>query len=237
MNAAQSGTAPAIETDMTPTIGALAAALAKAQGAMCGAKKDSIATVVYKEGGTPQRRAYADLASVWEAIRAPLSANGLAIMQLTETVDRSSVCVVTMLVHASGEFVRTRLMMPVTKQDAQGFGSALTYARRYSLMAIAGIAAEDDDGEDAVQPAPRHQERAPSPTPKAPANNHRAELARSFAHRLREAGVAGDRTGITSLEAEIAASQCTDIDKQKLKGVAADAVQACARCEQAGAGQ
>lgn len=128
-------------SEMSPTIGALAAALSKAQGAMAGAKKDNV---------NPHFKSkYADLASIWDAIRAPLSANGLSVVQLCELCDNGASVTTTML-HTSGEWVRGTLFVPASKQDAQGFGSALTYARRYSLAAITGIAPEDDDGQAAT---------------------------------------------------------------------------------------
>lgn len=204
MNAAQLGGAPAIETDMTPTIGALAAALAKAQGDMTGAKKDAIAEVQYGNGPM-RKRSYADLASVWEAIRKPLSSNGLAVLQLTEPHGAAAVCVVTLLAHASGEYIRTRLVMPVTKNDAQGFGSALTYARRYSLSAICGIAPEDDDDEEASRPAngngsPRQDSRPVQPPaqniPPKGASAADKEAASAIAHAMKDAGMAGDRDAV-----------------------------------------
>lgn len=141
-----------IETDMTPSIGALVAALAKAQGAMTGAKKDAV---------NPHLKSkYADLASVWDAVRGPLSANGLAVIQTTEPA-QAGVCVVTLLAHSSGEWIRSRLFMPTQKNDAQGVGSALTYARRYALAAITGIAPDDDDGEEAAKPGPFRSQQWP----------------------------------------------------------------------------
>jgi len=89
---------------------------------------------------------YADLASCVEAVIDSLNANGIALLQQThECAD--GVMVETVLLHESGEQISGgRLHVPATKQDAQGYGSALTYARRYSLMATCGIAPEDDDG-------------------------------------------------------------------------------------------
>jgi hypothetical protein len=140
-------------------IGALAAALAKAQGAMTGAKRDSENPFF--------RSSYADLASVWDACRGPLSANGLSVIQTTEA-EGDCVTVVTTLAHASGEWVRGRLAMTPVKADPQGVGSALTYARRYALAAIVGIAPEDDDGNAASRPDhPAAWRTPPAPTPRA----------------------------------------------------------------------
>lgn len=120
------------------TISDLAAALAKAQGAMKGAAKDS---------ENPHFRSrYADLASVWDACRDALSANGLSVAQVMDGDDPATVTVVTVLMHASGQWMSSRLTMRPVKPDPQGVGSAITYARRYALAAMVGVAPEDDDG-------------------------------------------------------------------------------------------
>lgn len=130
------------------SIAALAAALAKAQGAMKGAVKDS-ANPFFKSK-------YADLASVVEAIRAAFSANGLSYIQTVEPSDKDEVVVETTLLHASGEWISCGMLaLPVSKADAQGYGSALTYARRYSLSAAVGVAPEDDDGNAASAAKPK----------------------------------------------------------------------------------
>lgn len=124
------------------SISQLAAALAKAQSVMTGALRDS---------ENPHFRSrYADLASVWEACREPLSSNGLSVAQLPGITDRGTVTVETVLLHESGEFIGGTIEIPAAKSDAQAIGSALTYARRYSLAAVVGIAPEDDDAEGAV---------------------------------------------------------------------------------------
>jgi hypothetical protein len=130
------------------SISSLAAALAKAQGAMKGAVKDS-ANPFFKSK-------YADLASVVEAIRAAFSANGLSYIQTVQPSDRDEVRVETMILHSSGEWISCGVLaLPVSKVDAQGYGSALTYARRYSLSAAVGVAPEDDDGNAATMAKPR----------------------------------------------------------------------------------
>lgn len=129
--------------EMSTTIGALSADLAKAQAEIKGALKDS-ANPFFKSK-------YADLSSVWEACRAPLTNHGLAVIQ-TVSGDSAAVVVTTMLCHASGEWVRDSMTMSPIKQDPQGVGSTITYARRYALAAIAGVAPEDDDGNAASKP-------------------------------------------------------------------------------------
>lgn len=122
----------------------LNAALAKAQGAMLNAKKD----VNNPFFGTK----YADLAGIIDAIRAPFAANGLAIVQLVHNDDKG-VTVVTRLLHESGEQLESSCWVPVVKKDPQGYGSAMTYSRRFGLQALAGVAAEvDDDGNSHVDP-------------------------------------------------------------------------------------
>jgi hypothetical protein len=157
-----------MQGEMSASIGALAAALAKAQGAMSGAKKDA-ENPFFKS-------AYADLASVWDTCRAPLAANGLAVIQTTGG-NADLVEVITTLAHTSGEWVRGTLVMKPVKADPQGIGSALTYARRYALAAIVGIAPEDDDGNAASQPGkpptkapppPPPRQATPAPKPPAP---------------------------------------------------------------------
>ena len=126
------------------SIAALAAALAKAQGSMRHALKDSV---------NPHFKSrYADLASVLDAVRSPLADYGLAVVQLVGD-DEHGAAVETVLMHSSGEWISSRIVLPVSKADSQGYGSALTYARRYALAAICGVAQDDDDG-DAARKAP-----------------------------------------------------------------------------------
>ena len=99
---------------------------------------------------------YADLAACVEAVIDALNNNGIALVQRTDLCE-SGVIVETTFVHESGEVISAgKLHVPSSKHDAQGYGSALTYARRYSLMAACGIAPEDDDG-NAATAASRQQ--------------------------------------------------------------------------------
>jgi len=98
------------------------------------------------------RSRYADLSACVEAVIDALNTNGLGLVQVTHPCE-SGVSVETVLVHESGQTMTSGVLhVPASKQDAQGYGSALTYARRYSLMAICGIAPEDDDGNRASKP-------------------------------------------------------------------------------------
>lgn len=92
---------------------------------------------------------YVALDGVIDAVAAPLREQGIAIMQMTDVEDARTV-LVTRLIHESGEWLGSRYPVHPVKADPQGEGSALTYARRYALMALVGIAPEDDDGNAAV---------------------------------------------------------------------------------------
>ncbi len=138
------------------SIAALAEALAKAQGEMAGATKDKT---------NPHfKSAYADLSSVWDACRAALSKNGLAVLQPV-SADGPNVTVTTILTHSSGEWLSGELTMAATQNTPQGIGSCITYARRYSLASMVGVAPEDDDGNAASAPAAVNQERKPIAAP------------------------------------------------------------------------
>lgn len=94
---------------------------------------------------------YADIGAVIDAIKPALIRHGLFFTQHPEPSERG-VCVETMLHHASGESISLgKLFVPANKQDAQGFGSALTYARRYALVTAFGVPTEDDDGNAATK--------------------------------------------------------------------------------------
>ena len=115
------------------------------------------------------RSKYADLGACLEAVDDALLNNGIALYQET-FMDESGVTVETVFLHESGESMRSgKLHVPASKQDPQGYGSALTYARRYSLMTACGIAPEDDDGNAATQQqrAPE-QRQAPTKQPEKP---------------------------------------------------------------------
>lgn len=122
----------------------IAAALVKAQKAFGPALKSS---------SNPHFKSkYADLAACVEAVVDSLNASGIMLMQKTHECE-SGVMVETVFIHESGEELSSgKLHVPASKQDPQGYGSALTYARRYSLMAACGIAPEDDDGNAASKP-------------------------------------------------------------------------------------
>lgn len=142
-------------------INELAAALSKAQGQMEGAVKASTNPFF--------KSRYADLAAVVNALRGPFAANGLAFVQLPLPTEGERVSVETVLLHTSGQWISSIVDVPVAKGDAQGYGSAITYAKRYGLQAMAGLAAEDedDDGNAAAKAKPRPTEAEMTPKPTA----------------------------------------------------------------------
>jgi len=139
-----------VNTDLwpsrSPAFATVAAAFVKAQGEIGHATKD-VRNDFFKSK-------YADLAGVIDAYRTVFAANGLSVLQPTLPAD-SGVRIQTIILHESGEWIADRgLSMPTGKADAQGLGSALTYARRYAMAALVGIAQDDDDGNAASRPAP-----------------------------------------------------------------------------------
>jgi hypothetical protein len=151
---------------MTQETGKLADALAKAQAMFKPIKKDKTAKVRMKAGGEYSYN-YSDLSSVIDATKEGLSSNGLAVTQLPEFQSERLV-LHTKLMHSSGEIVSCMWPLPPPHTPAQEMGSALTYARRYSMSAILGVASEDDDDGAAGNEA-THSKPAPKPVQQAPA--------------------------------------------------------------------
>lgn len=96
---------------------------------------------------------YATLEAVVDAVKQPLLKNGIVVVQGVQDAE-GGVAVETMLLHKTGQWLSSTLRLPASKEDAQGYGSAITYGRRYGLMAICGVPAEDDDGNAATASAP-----------------------------------------------------------------------------------
>lgn len=153
------------------SIASLAKALAAAQGKLKKAVKDST---------NPHFRSrYADLESVIEAMREPFASEGLSVVQYASGSE-----LVTTILHSSGEWLESPVPLLILKNDMQGVGSALTYARRYSLAAACGISQTDDDGNDACKPAaPASQ---PKPAPKNEMVGMQAILDKPSKHQQRE---------------------------------------------------
>ena len=116
----------------------LAEALSKAQSELRGAKKDSV-NPFFKSN-------YADLDTVIKSCFPQLTKYGLSVVQGTDIDEKGGFYITTMLMHNSGQWIKSKLKMPITKPDAQGVGATITYARRFSLSAMVGIAQTDDDG-------------------------------------------------------------------------------------------
>lgn len=186
------------------SIAALAAALAKAQGAIKGAAKDSV--------NPGFRSKYADLASVWDACRKQLSDNGLAVIQTTDEAE-DAVVVVTTLAHSSGEWISGRLKLRPVKADPQGMGSAITYARRYALSAIVGIAPDDDDGQ-AAQGLGQHQQRQANGSDSGPSRAQIAALAAKN-HGVKPEGIPADLAQVGVLPSALPSNQWTPEQVQK----------------------
>jgi hypothetical protein len=155
-------------------INELATALAKAQGTMGGALKDS-ANPFFKSR-------YADLESVWTACRKALAENGLSVVQSASETD-AGVAVTTMLLHSSGQWMRDTLPLHPKDTSPQGIGSAITYGRRYALAAMAGVYQTDDDAE-AAHGRHAQAEAAPEGRPAQPQN---FAAAKALADKFREA--------------------------------------------------
>ena len=124
------------ESWKSPEINKLAEALAKTQSELEGAKKESTNPFF--------KSSYADLHAVIKSSFPYLSKNGLSVSQGNEVV-KGAVVVTTLLMHSSGQWLRSKIKLPLSKVDAQGVGAAVTYGRRYGLSAIVGIAQYDDD--------------------------------------------------------------------------------------------
>lgn len=201
--------------DHSTELGALAKSLAAAQAAMTNAKLDAV---------NPHfKNRYATLSSVRAAVTPTLAAHGLALVQTFEPHGADGVCVVTTLMHESGQWLRSRLYLPVGKKDAQGFGSAISYGRRYALAAICGIAADDDDdGEGAVR-EPSNGTAKPSAAKAIAQASTEAE--ERFARALDDVATPD---ALAKVEAEVAravqAGALTDASRARLRARRAEAV-------------
>jgi hypothetical protein len=137
----------------------LAASLAKAQSEM---------GAVHKDQDNPYFRSkFAGLSTVWEAVKPALTKNGLSIVQMPGS-DERGYFVQTQLLHSSGQWIRSTTYMKPAKEDPQGIGSLISYARRYALQAMVMACPDDDDGEAAMgRTASQKPAEAPKPAAKA----------------------------------------------------------------------
>lgn len=152
-------------------------ALVKAQGMIKNAVKDST--------NPHYKSKYADLESVWDAIREALQKNNLAVLQLTDIDASGAPVLVTRVIHTSGEHIEGRYPL-VCKDptDAQKLGSSTSYARRYSLSAMLGVIQSDDDGNAAAGHTAPPSPAKPSPAPVAAKPQGNAMVDLFAAHRL-----------------------------------------------------
>lgn len=209
------------------SIATLAAAFAKAQAAMEGAKKDAVNPFFKSK--------YADLGEVWRVVKEAFAPHGLSVIQLPETGDDGTVTLTTTLLHESGEWLSGTMPVRVAKDDPQGVGSGLTYARRYALAALCGVVADaDDDGEVAMdRNGAKPQAPAPTPAPapapqKAPSQVAIEAEQRRLLKFLQEKGVtvtAADLVNTTGkLRAEVSggrAATLADLDHDQTQTVIA----------------
>lgn len=138
-------------TGHSQRLGDLAAALASAQAQIEPAEADGVSSVGNGDDGRPYR--YATLTSVWKAVRTALAQNGLSVVQTCEPGEVGELRLVTTLLHQSGQWISGTMVVPLPTPTPQGYGSALTYARRYGLAAMVGLSVDrDDDGSAGSQP-------------------------------------------------------------------------------------
>lgn len=144
----------------SPSIEELSKALHQAQASLNGVVKDA------KNPHFKSR--YATLENVIDAAKTPLQSAGLAFTQAPGAIVDGSVEITTMLMHSSGQWLRSTLHVPLSKRDAQAVGSAITYGCRYALMATLGLPPVDDDAESAMErsPAPAKGSITVNPPPR-----------------------------------------------------------------------
>jgi hypothetical protein len=158
----------AIMLTQSEHIDQLAAALADVQALIDGVLKES-PNAVYGSR-------YAELSKVWEAFQRVGPDHGLSVVQLPGHFDGEArtMSMSVRLLHSSGQWLGGEMSMPLSRADAHAYGSACTYARRYSLAALVGICPQDDDGNAAsgVDPVSRHATIAPYISKRPPAHVH-----------------------------------------------------------------
>jgi hypothetical protein len=158
------------------------------------------------------RSRYADLSACVEAVIDALNNNDIFMMQPTHECD-NGVIVETIFIHSSGEQISSgKLHVPATKHDAQGYGSALTYARRYSLMTACGIAPEDDDGNSASKPkaAPAKPAAQPAKASPPPAKIEGKEGPWQLKVSIEPEGEFADWASIVMDATKLGLEQCTE---------------------------
>lgn len=192
----------------------LFAAVSKMQGELRGAIKDS-KNPFYKSN-------YADLGSCWDACREPLVKNGLCVIQTTHIEAGGGIALKTMLGHSSGQFIESFYPINPVKNDPQGIGSAITYARRYALAAILGLHQTDDDGESATRPKKDYGIRPVQPEPGEAGEldmlGYKIPFGKFANRTLEEVGVDALRSYVVYLEGK-AKKDGQEIDSNGVVGV------------------
>lgn len=220
--------------DQSPTIGALAGALAKAQGVLPNVRKTKTARIRMKSGDSYSYK-YADLADVWDAIRTPLANNGLSVIQSPEMFE-GGLGIVTTIAHESGEWLTGIIIMPVADRTPQALGTAITYLRRYGLCAMLGIVSDEygdaQDRQEDDRSAHKHQEQnRPEKAPeKAPVTRlpdgsitaapKRITALKKLWDRERELGIA---TPATDLAIDLDDPEEATVDRVNVLGKSASA--------------
>lgn len=184
----------------------LAKALSKAQAEF---------STVPQSGHNPFHKSkYSTLKDCWDTARPVLAKHGLSVLQMPDTGDDGRMFLLTILMHESGEHISARQPVMAAKQDAQSFGSALSYARRYGLTSALGLVSgdEDDDGNAAsnkpVKQAtpPMSQKPATSPAPKTPSQGQQGTPNQSIEERVNAAPHLGGLTALyDGVKAEVEA--------------------------------
>lgn len=198
----------------SPELNALAKAMSAAQGEFEGAKKDSV---------NPHFKSkYADLASAWDACRSILPKHGLSFIQAPEVFD-GAVVIKSVLLHESGQWMESELPLYPRDQSIQSFGSAITYGRRYAMMAMLGLAPEDDDGNEAsgkVNQTNGNQKQA-TVIPKATGTLPPKEYTEAEVNLLIESGKKWGWTKESIGKFSVAAygMQALKLDKEKFQGL------------------
>lgn len=199
---------PEFPYEFSPSLAGIAQALAAAQAELEDAKKDAV---------NPHfKNKYATLSSVREAITKVFSKHGLSVVQPFEPHGPDGVCIVTLLMHKSGEWIRSKLYIPVSKKDAQGFGSAISYGRRYALAAIANIASDDDDDAEVAVKEPA---KAKHTTTKAPPAVSNGKPDVETLAKMLEASNDAKSLSVASMAVVHAKDKITEPDRERLRGL------------------
>jgi hypothetical protein len=162
------------------SIQSISAAFVRALGEMSDVPKGREAKIATKTGGSDGYR-YADLADALSMVRPILAKNGLAATQNVTMMDDTTVLIHTTIFHESGEFIAFQPLAMPNGRTAQETGSAITYGRRYALLACLGLGAEDDDGASAAPRQKTTPQRQSTPTPPTAPRPEEDEIKRILA--------------------------------------------------------